>query len=181
MDTTTVRYYRAPGVSPIGALSTHIENNYSWLVFSDTSRADLISVNLDMVVGEDGTLYFACTSDGALLQPYSAPEPTIKVAKSVWETQVGGSHYKDMPIQPFQFSMANKLDPMQHTAIKYVSRFRVKGGIEDLRKAIQTIELLIQWEQDNDSTSRSTPVRNGGNGNGQSGACAYPAQGTTGY
>lgn len=66
---------------------------------------------------------------------------------SAWKTQQGGQHYKDMPIQPFEYSMANGLDPMQHTAIKYVTRFRDKGGVEDLKKAIHTIELLIEWEQ----------------------------------
>ena len=75
----------------------------------------------------------------------------IKTAptKSVWDTQVGGNHYTSMKIQPFQYSMANKLDPMQHTIVKYVSRFRAKNGIQDLEKAKQTIDLLIQWEKDN--------------------------------
>ena len=67
----------------------------------------------------------------------------------VWQTQVGGSHYKDMAIQPMQYSMANGLDPLQHTVVKYVSRFREKNGIEDLRKAKQTLDLLIAWETEN--------------------------------
>lgn len=65
---------------------------------------------------------------------------------SAWEDQQGGNHYKKMHIQPFEYSMANGLDPMQHTAIKYITRFRDKAGVEDLRKAIHTIELLIEWE-----------------------------------
>lgn len=72
------------------------------------------------------------------------PPPT----KSAWDTQVGGNHYTKMKIQPFQFSMANGLDPMQHTIIKYVSRFRDKNGIEDLEKAKQTIDLLIAYEKE---------------------------------
>lgn len=63
-----------------------------------------------------------------------------------WKTQVDGKHYTDCAIQPFEYSMANKLDPMQHTIIKYVTRFRAKGGERDLRAAIHTIELLIDWE-----------------------------------
>lgn len=69
-------------------------------------------------------------------------------AKSAWDTQVGGTHYTSMKIQPFQFSMANKLDPMQHTIIKYVTRFRAKNCIEDLEKAKQTIDLLIAYEKE---------------------------------
>lgn len=61
--------------------------------------------------------------------------------------QEGGRHYTAMKIQPFEYSMANQLDPMQHSVIKYVSRFREKNGVEDLRKAIHTLELLIEWEE----------------------------------
>lgn len=61
-------------------------------------------------------------------------------------TQVGGSHYKHMPIQPIEYSMLNHLDPCQHTIIKYVSRFREKGGIEDLQKAKHVIDMLIEFE-----------------------------------
>ena len=67
---------------------------------------------------------------------------------SVWNTQVGGDHYRKLPIQPFRYSMENGLDPMQHTIIKYVTRFRDKGGIADLEKAKQTIDLLIEWENE---------------------------------
>lgn len=55
-------------------------------------------------------------------------------------------HYKKLRIQPFEYSMKNGLDAMQHTAIKYVTRFRDKGGIRDLRAAIGTIESLIAYE-----------------------------------
>jgi len=59
-------------------------------------------------------------------------------------TQVDGDHYIKQAIQPFEYSMANKLDPMQHTIIKYVTRFRDKGGRKDLEKAKHTIDLLIE-------------------------------------
>lgn len=68
-------------------------------------------------------------------------------AQSAFKSQVGGGHYKDMAIQPFEFSMANKLDPMQHTIVKYVTRFRAKNGVEDLKKARHTLDLLIEWEE----------------------------------
>lgn len=64
------------------------------------------------------------------------------------DTQVGGGHYKDMAIQPMEYSMKNGLDACQHTAIKYISRFRDKGGIEDLRKAKHVIDMLIQFEEE---------------------------------
>jgi hypothetical protein len=66
---------------------------------------------------------------------------------SALETQVGGSHYKDMPIQPMEYSMANGLDACQHTIVKYVTRFREKGGLQDLEKARHVIDMLIEFER----------------------------------
>jgi hypothetical protein len=62
------------------------------------------------------------------------------------QKQVNGSHYVDMAIQPMEYSMANNLDACQHTIVKYVSRFRNKNGIEDLKKAIHCIEMLMEFE-----------------------------------
>jgi hypothetical protein len=64
------------------------------------------------------------------------------------DVQIGGDHYKRLKIQPMEYSMANNLDPCQHTAIKYITRFRDKGGIADLEKAKHTIDMLIKFEQD---------------------------------
>jgi hypothetical protein len=78
----------------------------------------------------------------------AAPSPrTVPANKSPFETQVGGTHYTDLKIQPFEYSMANGLDPMQHTIIKYVTRFRGKNGLKDLEKAKHTIDLLIEVER----------------------------------
>ena len=65
------------------------------------------------------------------------------------DTQVGGNHYTQMPIQPMEFSMANGLNAMQHTVIKYVTRVDLKGnGDEDIDKAIHTLQLWKQWRKD---------------------------------
>src|SRR5690606_39799464 len=72
---------------------------------------------------------------------------TDGVSMSAFSKQEGGSHYTKCKIQPFQYSMANGLDPMQHTVVKYVTRFRDKGGVADLKKAIHTLELLVEPEE----------------------------------
>jgi Protein of unknwon function (DUF3310) len=72
-----------------------------------------------------------------MTQPNSTP----------WSRQVGGGHYSDLPIQPFEYSLRNGLDAAQHTVVKYITRFREKSGIEDLEKAIHVIELLIDFER----------------------------------
>lgn len=51
-----------------------------------------------------------------------------------------------MPIQPMEFSMANGLDACQHTIVKYVTRFRSKGGLQDLEKARHVLDMLIEFE-----------------------------------
>lgn len=63
-------------------------------------------------------------------------------------TQIGGDHYTKLKIQPMEYSMANGLDACQHTIIKYVTRFRNKNGLEDLKKARHTLDMLIEFEQD---------------------------------
>ena len=73
-----------------------------------------------------------------------------------WNSQVGGDHYKKYAIQPMEYSMKNNLDPLQHTAIKYLTRFRDKGTpIEDLRKARHCIDLLIAYESSEDVENNS--------------------------
>lgn len=48
------------------------------------------------------------------------------------DKQIGGDHYAKLKIQPMEYSMANGLDACQHTVIKYITRFRDKGGIVEI-------------------------------------------------
>lgn len=74
-----------------------------------------------------------------------------ETAQSAMDVQIGGDHYKKLKIQPMEYSMANNLDACQHTAIKYITRFRDKGGVADLEKAKHVIDMLIEFEQKNRS------------------------------
>lgn len=65
---------------------------------------------------------------------------------SAFDTQVGGAHYKTMLIQPAEFVHRNGIGFMEGSVIKYVSRWRAKGGIDDLRKARHFLDLLIEME-----------------------------------
>lgn len=60
--------------------------------------------------------------------------------------QVAGTHYKDLKIQPVEYCHANGIPFIEGNVIKYVTRWRDKGGIEDLRKARHFIDLLIELE-----------------------------------
>ncbi len=59
-------------------------------------------------------------------------------------TQVGGSHYKDMAIQPIDYILGNGLGYCEANVVKYVSRWKVKNGVEDLRKARHYLDILIE-------------------------------------
>lgn len=61
--------------------------------------------------------------------------------------QEGGSHYKDMAIQPFEYNHANGIPFAEGNVIKYVSRWRAKGGVQDLKKARHFLDLLIEAEE----------------------------------
>ena len=81
-------------------------------------------------------------------------------------TQVGGQHYKDMPIQPVEFSERNQLPYCMANVIKYISRHKMKHGREDLEKAIHYCDLgLSIYEQTKtawrtqDSDWAITPLR----------------------
>lgn len=76
-------------------------------------------------------------------KPGHGPAPA---APSALDAQVGGDHYKKLKIQPMEYSMANGLDACQHTIVKYVTRFRDKGGVADLEKARHCIDMLIEFE-----------------------------------
>jgi hypothetical protein len=60
-----------------------------------------------------------------------------------FKKQVGGSHYKNYKIQPVEFIIKNNIGFVEGNIIKYVLRFKEKGGAVDLEKAKHYIELLI--------------------------------------
>ena len=66
---------------------------------------------------------------------------------SALDTQVGGSHYKNMTIQPVEFIERNNLGFCVGNIIKYVCRYKDKNGIEDLKKARHYVDLLIEIEE----------------------------------
>jgi len=62
------------------------------------------------------------------------------------DTQVGGAHYKQLKIQTWDYITQNNIPYLEGCVIKYVSRWRDKGGVEDLRKAQHYIQKLIETQ-----------------------------------
>jgi hypothetical protein len=74
---------------------------------------------------------------------------------SALDVQTGGSHYKDLKIQPVEYIHANGLGFCEGSVIKYITRWRAKNGIEDLKKARHFIDLLIELESNEVSSDKS--------------------------
>jgi hypothetical protein len=60
------------------------------------------------------------------------------------EQQVGGAHYAVKAIQPWDFIIANNIGYLEGNIIKYISRWKDKGGVEDLKKAQHYLQKLIE-------------------------------------
>lgn len=69
------------------------------------------------------------------------------ISEPIVKTQVGGDHYKKMAIQPIEYILANDIPFTEGNVIKYVSRWKSKGGVQDLRKAQHMLSLLIAHEE----------------------------------
>ena len=55
--------------------------------------------------------------------------------KNPLDIQIGGDHYKSLEYQPIEFFRDVHLDVFRANIIKYLARWRKKGGLEDLKKA----------------------------------------------
>lgn len=72
-----------------------------------------------------------------------------KTMAKATDIQIGGEHYK-LPIQPVEYIWKNNLNFFQGNIIKYTSRYKAKGGKEDLLKARHYIDMLIEFEYGNE-------------------------------
>lgn len=81
------------------------------------------------------------------------------MARTALESQEGGTHYKEMKIQPIEYAMANNFNACEFNILKYVSRHRNKNGAEDLRKAKHMIDLLLALEYESQDSPSAPPDR----------------------
>ena len=77
-------------------------------------------------------------------KPESKPQPVQGGANS---RQIGGSHYKQFTYETWDVIIDWGLGYLDGNAVKYLSRWRHKGGIEDLKKARHYIDKLIETEE----------------------------------
>ena len=71
--------------------------------------------------------------------------------QSALDIQVDGNHYKKYKIQPMEYIHANNIPFPEGNAIKYITRWRDKGGLKDIDKAIHILQMLKELELKNPS------------------------------
>ena len=63
------------------------------------------------------------------------------------EYQPGGDHYIKQTIHPWDYISANNICFLEGNAIKYLTRWKSKGGIEDIKKALHYVQKLLEVEE----------------------------------
>ena len=72
----------------------------------------------------------------------------IDIPRIANANQVGGDHYRNKAIQPWDYIASNNLGYLEGCVIKYVSRYKEKGGIQDLQKAAHYLQKLMEVESE---------------------------------
>lgn len=81
--------------------------------------------------------------DGAeAVKPWQKPSLTYGASDPV-----NPQHYKRHAIEPWDYVAANELGYFEGSAIKYITRWRYKNGVTDLKKAVAFINKLIDLEE----------------------------------
>lgn len=107
-------------MSNTGEIPRHDGSGRTW----DTDTTTVIP----KITGNDEVGFYVAP-DGLVVNPYN--------------TQVGGNHYSKYAIQPTEYIIKNNLNFCEGNVVKYVTRYKDKGGVEDLKKARHYLDILI--------------------------------------
>ena len=66
-------------------------------------------------------------------------------------------HY-NMEIQPVEFIMKNNLGFCEGNIVKYISRYKEKGGLSDLEKARHYLDLLIEQYEEIENVTKDSDI-----------------------
>lgn len=72
------------------------------------------------------------------------PKEEIKLHGDYKLDKVKVPHYRIKGIEPLKYIMANKMDFCEGNIIKYITRYKEKNGLEDLLKAKDYLNRLIE-------------------------------------
>ena len=74
---------------------------------------------------------------------------------SAYKKQIGGSHYRDIVMQPSEFINKNRLPFAEGSAIKYICRHAEKGKEQDIDKAIHYLEMIKERDYSDTKKEKS--------------------------
>ena len=86
-------------------------------------------------------------------QKKSYSENYKNLSDNALDKQIGGQHYKDMPIQVVEFCQRNGLNACESNIVKYACRHKMKGGETDVNKIIHYAELLKELEYPDETSN----------------------------
>ena len=134
-----------------GGTATGCAGDWGACWSNDSDPGDIIAYRV--LPDANGALPADLAKNAATLTSHIKDGPLVRAANVAGPVPVpalarqeGGGHYKDMKIQPFEYIHANGIGFAEGCVIKYVSRWKAKNGIEDLKKALHFLELLIEAE-----------------------------------
>lgn len=151
-------HFDMPSTSPLSDIyeqASTILQHYGYFVEDVTSEKLFFSTKFRITISvvSDLAILLKLKNDGRyiLFDKVQKDEPMTETTKkqeieAATNKQVGGSHYQ-LPIQPIEYILANGLGYCEANVVKYVSRWRNKGGVQDLKKAIHYLEMLIEQEE----------------------------------
>jgi hypothetical protein len=87
-----------------------------------------------------------------------AAEEAIAYKRGANAMQVGGAHYKSLPIEPWDYIAANRLGFFEGNIVKYVTRAARTGSRDDLLKAQHYLSKLLEITPAADAPSRTLRV-----------------------
>jgi hypothetical protein len=84
------------------------------------------------------------------------PTPAVLSLSPANAKQIAGDHYKKYGnLQPWDVVIAWNMGYLDGTALKYIARWKDKGGISDLKKAIHFLEKLIEVTEQSEAANRT--------------------------
>lgn len=87
------------------------------------------------------------------------PSDVLSPSGKANDKQISGDHYKKYgDLQPWDVVTAWNLSYLDGTALKYIARWKDKGGINDLKKAIHFLEKLIEVTE---QSQVAEPIKSG--------------------
>jgi hypothetical protein len=73
----------------------------------------------------------------------------------ILKDNINPKHYKQGKIEVIDFILDQQMNYLEGNIVKYISRYKHKNGIEDLKKALWYLSKLIGvWENDKNKSKK---------------------------